>query len=169
MYAVRHLPLCGTGVIGNNYDFATGGTGVRGYTSSDNGYGVTGFQFGYSTFDNYLWESGGLFGGRNGVIGITKEPGGFAVIGLDLSTSTTSWTGEFRSESGNGVRISTPVGQTGLTIAGGSQKAVVATDDGARSLYSEESTEVWFTDYGFGQLVGGTAVIVLDPSFASDQ
>jgi hypothetical protein len=33
-------------------------------------------------------------------------------------------------------------------------------------MYSEESTEVWFADYGFGQLQDGKAVIAVDPLFA---
>jgi hypothetical protein len=43
---------------------------------------------------------------------------------------------------------------------------VVATPSGARALYTEESTEVWFTDYGFGKLQNGRARILLDPTFA---
>ena len=33
-------------------------------------------------------------------------------------------------------------------------------------MYSEEATEVWFSDYGFGQLQDGSAVIAFDPVFA---
>ena len=33
-------------------------------------------------------------------------------------------------------------------------------------MYTEESTEVWFTDYGFGQLNNGTVSIPVDPLFA---
>jgi hypothetical protein len=68
--------------------------------------------------------------------------------------------------SGNGVRISTPDTKVGLEVIGGSKNAVVGTDDGARLLYTEESTEVWFTDYGFGQLEEGLAVIPIDAIFA---
>jgi hypothetical protein len=49
---------------------------------------------------------------------------------------------------------------------GGSKNAVVGTATGARALYTEESTEVWFTDYGFGKLQNGRARILLDPTFA---
>lgn len=155
----------GVGVIGRNYN-STGGVGVSGYTSSEDGYGVTGFQNGYYTFDNEVWESGGLFGGRNGVMGITKEQYGVAVYGMNLGSSTAGWAGYFYASNGDGVRISTPAGQTGLSVSGGSKNAVVATDDGARLLYAEEATEVWFADYGFGQLVDGVAVIAIDPIFA---
>jgi hypothetical protein len=33
-------------------------------------------------------------------------------------------------------------------------------------LYTEESTEVWFTDYGFGELDDGVAIVPIDPKFA---
>jgi hypothetical protein len=157
----------GTGVSGTNYDFSTGGVGVSGRTSSDSGYGVTGFQGSYSTFDHPsgYYQSGGFFGGRNGVIGVTKEDGGYGVYGRD-SSSANGWAGAFVSESGNGVFVSSPLGSVGLSISGGSKNAVVATDDGARLLYAEEATEVWFTDYGFGQLVDGVAVVTIDPIFA---
>jgi len=48
----------------------------------------------------------------------------------------------------------------------GTKNAVVTTENhGRRLLYNEESTEVWFTDYGSGRLEGGTARIELDPIF----
>ena len=158
----------GTGVMGNHYDFSTGGVGVSGRTSSPDGYGVTGFQSGYSTFSNASgwWESGGLFGGRNGVIGITEEDAGVAVFGQNNGSGTSGWAGFFLAENGHGVLVSTPSGSIGLSVSGGSKNAVVATDDGARLLYSEEATEVWFADYGFGQLVEGVAIISIDPIFA---
>ena len=62
--------------------------------------------------------------------------------------------------------ISSPGGTTGLTVSGGSKNAVVATSEGARLLYTEESSAVWFTDYGFGRLTDGSAFITIDPLFA---
>ena len=50
--------------------------------------------------------------------------------------------------------------------ANGSKSAVVASSQGARLLYAEESSEVWFADYGFGRLQGGQAIIPIDPVFA---
>jgi len=59
-----------------------------------------------------------------------------------------------------------PAGKAGLTVANGSKPAVVPTADGARLLYAEEATEVWFADYGFGELQDGAAVMPIDPIFA---
>jgi hypothetical protein len=53
-----------------------------------------------------------------------------------------------------------------LSVLGGSKQAVVNTAAGARSLYSEEASEVWFADYGFGKLNDGRARILIDPGFA---
>ena len=160
----------GTGVEGRS---ATG-IGVYGYTSSTDGIGTSGLQTGYATGDigNY-WKPGGLFGGRNGVIGITKANTGYGVLGWDKSSSggiagrfisDEGWAGYFSSANGNGVYISAP--NVGLNVAAGTKNAVVRTDDGSRLMYSEEATEVWFSDYGFGKLEGGTAVITLDPIYA---
>jgi hypothetical protein len=51
-------------------------------------------------------------------------------------------------------------------VVGGSKNAVVRTPAGAKALYTEESTEVWFTDYGYGKLEHGKARVLFDPSFA---
>jgi hypothetical protein len=56
-------------------------------------------------------------------------------------------------------------GGAGLQVMGGTKNAVVATSSGARELYTEESSEVWFTDYGFGTLHDGRAEVRLDPRF----
>ncbi len=165
-------------VSGENHGTSGDRIGVYGYTSSTSGYGVTGFQTGYSTADNTAWKSGGLFGGRNGVIGISKESGGYAIFGWNRATtggfsigvygqtsSTDGWAGYFTS-AGNGVYISAASGKAGLNVVSGSKTAVVRAEDGARLLYTEESTEIWFTDYGFGKLQNGVAVITIDPLFA---
>lgn len=66
----------------------------------------------------------------------------------------------------NAIYASAPTGAVGLSVAGGTKNAVVATSQGARLLYCEEATEVWFTDYGFGQLQNGVATLAIDPLFA---
>jgi hypothetical protein len=105
----------------------------------------------------------GFFGGRIGVIGLTKETGGTAILGL--INDATGWAGVFTGM-GNGIRVSVPVGKVGLEVIDGTKNAVVRTADGSRLLYTEESTEVWFTDYGFGELEDGVTIIPIDPIFA---
>jgi len=87
------------------------------------------------------------------VVAVTNRGGGFA--GVFLATTTI----------GRGVLIQTQ-GGAGLQVVGGSKNAVVHTPSGAKALYTEESSEVWFTDYGFGTLEHGRARILFDPSFA---
>ncbi len=87
---------------------------------------------------------------------------------LESSTNGTGWAARFWGTSGSskGVYISAPAGQPGLQVAGGTKSAVVATSRGARVLYTEEATEVWFTDYGFSRLRGGRALVFIDRVFA---
>ncbi len=53
----------------------------------------------------------------------------------------------------------------GKFAATGTKSAIVATSQGHRTLYAQESSEVWFEDFGEGQLAGGLAHIDLDPLF----
>lgn len=48
----------------------------------------------------------------------------------------------------------------------GTKNAVVPTSLGMRAVHAEESTEVWFTENGFGRLRDGKAWIEVDPLFA---
>lgn len=158
---------------------ATSETGIAvfGRTSSIYSSGVVGVQTGYSMGDSPYWAPGGFFGGINGVVGVTKELGGYGVLGLASVDSTTGirginsassgYAGSFYSPSGaNGVYINTDSGTIGLAVYGGSKSAAVNTDQGTTLLYTEESTEVWFTDYGFGTLDKEYVTIIIDPLFA---
>jgi hypothetical protein len=87
------------------------------------------------------------------VVAVTNNGVGYA--GAFVTTTAT----------GRGVYIETK-GGAGLQVVGGSKNAVVRTPSGAKALYTEESTEVWFTDYGFGRLTNGKGRILFDPSFA---
>jgi hypothetical protein len=58
-----------------------------------------------------------------------------------------------------------------FTVSGNSQvlgtkNAIVPTSSGMTKVYSEESTELWFTDYGEAQLVDGVARVKIDGKFA---
>jgi hypothetical protein len=127
--------------------------------------GVTGYGLGYSlsSYPSGYWRPAGFFAGRNGVMGYTRTSVGVAVLGLGLHTNSRA--AAFNS-SGHGVTISVAGGNWGLVVTGGSKSAVVETDSARRQLYCEESSEVWFTDYGFGQLEDGIAIVPIDPVFA---
>jgi hypothetical protein len=90
-----------------------------------------------------------------------------SAIGVAGSTSSPDgWAGNFLSDAGNGIYVSVPAGKAGLNVAAGTKNAVVATADGARLLYAEEATEVFFSDYGFGRLHKGMTRVDLEPIFA---
>ena len=90
-------------------------------------------------------------------MGVWGESGMFAVFG--------GATG-----SGYGVLGYAPSGYAvysngNFAAVNGTKSAIVTTSQGNRTLYSQESPEVWFEDVGEGQLVGGLAHIALDPLF----
>ncbi|MBN1262427.1 MAG: hypothetical protein JXB35_17235, partial [Anaerolineae bacterium] len=166
----------GAGIEG----ISNSGAGIFGHTEAPGNIGVLGTQPGYDAGDlDRHNKPGGLFGGRNGVIGISKDEGGYGVFGWSQAESGATstgvrgeteapdgWAGYFLTENGNGVYISAPEEKAGLNVAGGTKNAVVATNDGPRLLYSEESSEVWFSHYGFGQLDGGVATIRIEALYA---
>jgi hypothetical protein len=86
-YGVRGNTSGKAGVYGSNSNSA--GFGVQGYVSNTGGIGVVGLQTSsYSPSDVTVWKPGGLFGGRNGVIGFTKESSGYGVYGQARGNST---------------------------------------------------------------------------------
>jgi hypothetical protein len=144
--------------------YASTGTGVFGYATSTDGIAVAGMQSSYSASDmGGYWKPGGVFGGRNGVCGITKDSGGYGVLGISLHFG--GWAGYYYS-TGNGVAITSGADKVGLIVYNGTKNAAVEAGGTTRMLYCEESSEVWFTDYGFGRLNAGSAVIEIDPIFA---
>jgi hypothetical protein len=125
----------------------------------------------------YFHRSLGSASGSFAVLkAITDMPDGDAAMFQVTNTSSLAiavraqnagpgWAGYFFGTD-RGVYIQTNAGKTGLQVVGGTKNAVVPTTTGARDLYSEESSEVWFTDYGFGRLQQGRARILIDPQFA---
>jgi hypothetical protein len=131
-------------------------------TDTQSGFGIVGFKSGYSTAD-----LGGYYTSGFGVFGWAQAGSSQHAIHGRNSSSSGGWAGYFESTGGaDGVYITTPSGKVGLNVINGSKNAVVRTDDGSRLLYAEESTEVWFADYGFGQLENGQTTIAIDPVFA---
>jgi hypothetical protein len=102
-------------------------------------------------------------GGWAGAFQVNVPAGRKGQPALDVRTNAPEFAGVFQG--GKGVRIAAS-GSTALQVTGGTKSAVVATHQGARALYTEEATEVWFADYGFGRLHNGRATIQIDPLFA---
>jgi hypothetical protein len=89
LYATSH------GSNGTNYGlYATASNGTANYagyftTTVDAGIPVVGLQSSaYTTSDLSFWAPGGLFGGRNGVVGFTEAEYGYGVVGEATGDST---------------------------------------------------------------------------------
>jgi len=155
---------------------------VYGLTSSNSGSNSSGVMGGNSSTSSYTVGTYGLHsatsGTARGVKGSAESPSGIGVwarngatsgtaYGLYASSySSTGWSGMFHNPVGNGVYITAASDKIGLTVSQGTKNAVVRTSAGPRALYTEESTEVWFSDYGFGQIQDGVARLAIDPLFA---
>ena len=130
-------------------------------TTSGNGHAINAYVTGLGwagkfEINNASAHNAAVYGKTNGT--------GAAIKG---ETYGSGWAGSFVGTGvGNGVYISTPSQSDALNVVGGTKNAIVATSQGARHLYAEESSEVWFTDYGFGKLQDGQVNIAIDPLFA---
>jgi hypothetical protein len=120
--------------------------------------------------------------GDAGVYGrsINDAPG---VRGSSTGDSTNSYGGYFTSENRRGLYATGDpgggwydayfAGPVGIYVVddiakgGVCSAAVEAGDDGVRKLYSIESPNVWFEDFGQGQLAGGQATVAIEPLFLS--
>jgi hypothetical protein len=92
-------------------------------------------------------------GNGRGVVGESRN--GWAVLG----STTTGWAGVFH---GRAIVFG------GFFVWGGPKSAVVPHPDGShRQLYTLESPESWFEDFGRGEVVNGRGRVELDPDFAA--
>jgi len=144
----------GEGVFGTATSTSGLNSGVYGRSSSDQGKGVVG------------WAAS-TTGDTVGVQGQTDSPDGIGVWGV-ASTNSTSAVGVLgQSASGWAVYASGHLGASGNLEILGTKSAVVETLDYSwRRLYAVESPEVWFEDFGTGQLSNGQATITFEPIFA---
>ncbi len=158
------------GVTGSTWSTNFSAAGVYGFNNRTSGTtrGVVGRSLspdGYGVYGEVNRE--GLYSTGTGVYGFNRASSGDGVGVVGQNASPDGWGGLFSSSSvGNGVLIYSTTGKIGLVVIGGSKNAAVPTSDGDRLLYSEESTEVWFSDYGFGELQDGQGLIKIDPVFA---
>ncbi len=105
---------------------------------------------GWGTSVNDIPNTGSSSGETNdiGVFGSVNYSTGIGVYGLNYDT--TGYAGYF---DGN------------LTMVNGTKNASVPTSKGNQLLYSMESPEVWFEDFGQANLKNGFAHIILDEMF----
>jgi hypothetical protein len=157
----------GTGLFGQGGG-ATG-PGVRGIgagaanTSPSTAVGVYGQ--GAPDADGVRGVGGGVEGG--GVHGISRDLDGNGVIG-EANNGVEAYAIWGQSISGFAGVFDGTVQVNGALNVTGAKSAVVPFPDGShRRLYSMESPESWFEDFGVGHLVNGQAEVQLADDFAS--
>jgi len=157
----------GTGVFGAGG--GTAGQGVR-------GIGAGGPNLAPSSAVGVYGQAGpgadgvqGVGSGTSaaGVHGISQDSDGNGVIG-DASNGPSAFAIWGRSASGFAGVFDGKVQINGPLNVTGPKSAIVSFPDGShRRLYSIESPESWFEDFGFAQLVKSRAQVELDPGFAA--
>jgi hypothetical protein len=146
----------GTGAFGDSGS----GSGVAGSSSSGNGvYGQSASGTGvFGTTTSGLYGVAGISGtasGSAGLVGVATGPNAVA-FGTIVQGGAT-FAGYF-----NGTTV-----VNGAFAVTGSKSAAVKDASGQyRLMYSVESPEAWFEDFGTGTLVNGKATVKLDPQFA---
>ncbi len=160
------------------------GNGITSYVSGTGRAGL--FQVNNSTSTTSAFEvitnsaGDGLTVNQTGsgyAMNVSKSSGGTAALinftttssagnahALEVRNTGGGWTAYIQGTGGasKGLFVSSPT--VGLQVTG-SKNAVVNTTDGARALYCEEASEVWFTDYGFGKINGNSVIITFDNKF----
>jgi hypothetical protein len=152
------------------------GYGVRGRSDSPDGIGVGGFAtattgsargvYGASGSSDGTAVFGWAFattGANEGVLGESRSTSGRGVYGLASATTGTNYGVYGRTDSASGYGVYYSGGLAGT----GTKSAIVATQDyGWRTLYTIESPQNWFEDFGQATLSGGEAVVPIEPIFA---
>jgi hypothetical protein len=160
-----------TGVHGEStsaagvFGTSTSAFGVQG--ASQNAYGVSG---------NSTTQAG-VWGSSNSNVGVLgSSTAGVGVNGISVSSNGVNGL----STSGIGVYGSSPGGQAGrfdgdvviignLTVSGNfPHTAAVPSSDGTlRRMYSPQSAEAYYEDFGQGSLTNGVGRVALDADFAA--
>lgn len=170
------------GVYGENYN--ANGFAITGYNLVGSGagggtgiYGVTSQSAGFGMFSRNLNTSGtGLISsGTNSIANYLTSGSGGAFTGLGTGIygySTTAGIGEaiYSNQFGNITRVNYWSGFTQYKIIGAGTVSTIAKglDDEKVVLHCTEAPEIYFEDYGQGQLLNGNAHIEIDPIIAKN-
>lgn len=153
----------GSGVAGSStsgagvYGQSVSGTGATGISSS--GEGV----FGQSSTSNGVH---GLSTGAYGVIGVTTAAGFGACTGITDTAGAAAFVGGTHTAGAYAAYFTGTTVVEGNFAATGTKSAAIRLADGShRLVYCVEAPEAWLEDFGTAKIVGGKAVITLDPAF----
>jgi hypothetical protein len=170
----NYVAATGPAVLGENI---VGGAAVLGHSEGGSGnpnvgvYGQaegSGGGFGVLGLCSNDVNSTGLLGASStgtGLSGLTYGANGVGVYGYNatsgaalVAVSTGGYAGIFSGS----MYVS-----GALTVLGAKSAAVRDAGGALRRMYSMESPESWFEDFGGGQLTSGTATVQFEPSFGS--
>jgi hypothetical protein len=152
----------GAAVVGNNSSGSGGPPAISAVNTGPGGPAAVGYANGANSIGTGgLTDSGyGVYGSASSSgTGVLGTSGGNAAV-WGAASAAGAYSGLFTG--GKGVVVF-----GALTVAGGPKSAAVKAADGTlRRLYSMESPESWFEDFGSGQLSGGSTTVQLEPGFA---
>jgi hypothetical protein len=172
----------GAGVygVGTHDNSVTSAKGLRGIaTVAPNVYaslplssvagsgGPGGWFWGNNKSTGSWWSApgaGAVCWGQYGVVGITNDIGYGGVFGQATEDGSAGvWGMSDYAEAY--LAYFDGLTDYGLLVVSGSKSCAMATSKGNKALFSIESPEVLFVDYGSGKLNNGKAYIPLDPTF----
>lgn len=172
----------GTSVEGAN--FGGGGYGVYGYTgradtTAANSAGVRGVQVSGSGLGSGLEFASGVWGdtGDNIDVGMlaTADAGNAMAVFNNSTTNSTMYITNWEESSPNAFILDVSSFYGGfcnflangtLSCSGGLTSVVPADNNKKVQVYSVQSPENWFEDFGSGQLASGMAHVQLENTFA---
>jgi hypothetical protein len=173
-----------TGVAVEGANFGGGGYGVYGYagrsdSTAANSAGVRGVQFSGSGLGSTLEFASGVWGdtGDNIDVGMlaTADAGNAMAVFNNSTNYTTMYITNFEETSPNAFVLDISSFYGGfcnflangtLSCSGGLTSVVPADNNKKVQVYSVQSPENWFEDFGSGQLASGVARVQLETTFA---
>jgi hypothetical protein len=155
-------------VEGNSYDIDQLGATANGvHGGSTHGYGVEAVSadgvglYALSTDSDGIWAITENRGGGSRAVNAQAENNGTGIFGVSYGKRGISQTG-FAGKFWGQVLVQ------GRLVVTGTKSAAVAHPDGShRLLYSLESPESWFEDFGEGKLSRGRGQVKLNADFAA--
>ena len=165
-------------------NFGGGGYGVYGYedrpdTTGANAAGVRGEHYSGSSLGAGLEFASGVWGDTSDIYGVgmlaTADSGNAMAVFNNSTTDTTMYITNFEESTGSAfvLDISSFYGgycnflANGTLSCSGGLTTVVPTESNKKvQVYSVQSPENWFEDFGSGQLAGGVARVQLETTFA---
>ncbi|MHB8646482.1 MAG: hypothetical protein ACYDAR_11910, partial [Thermomicrobiales bacterium] len=164
----------GSGVAGSSTSgagtYGQSGTGYGAAGVSVSGIGVFG-QSGVPPASPPVTTAYGVYGLSNssyGVVGVTTAAGFGACTGITETTGAAGFLGGTHNASAFAAFFTgATVVQGNFSVTGAKSAAILGKDGNHQLVYCVEAPESWLEDFGTAKVIGGKAVITVDPAFMS--